>query len=399
MKKFIPLLVAAMLMSLSCQSPKPAPPAKPIDYSQELPPGTDALRKLSPDQYPDFSAAATAFNLARLDKAIDNSLHYLAKPGSEKAYPVGEITHDRAVASLQALRALIDTELQSPSPDARRFDAAIRSQFDVYQSVGALDPNTGRYTGDVLFTAYFTPTYLASTTRTGPYQYPLYKRPADLVSNADGTDVYRKMPDGSRGAPLTRDKIENQHALDGNEFVYLQNRFEAYIVTIQGSARLQMTDGRILEVGNNGTNGLPYISPGKQMLADGVITKDQLTLQGLKNYFAQNPAAMDHYLALNPREVFFTERKGGPFGSLDEPVTAFATIATDKTVFPRAMPVFVVAPLPNREGNLQTFRGLMLDQDTGGAIRSAGRCDIYMGLGEQAGKELNVGQLYYLAIK
>jgi membrane-bound lytic murein transglycosylase A len=63
------------------------------------------------------------------------------------------------------------------------------------------------------------------------------------------------------------------------------------------------------------------------------------------------------------------------------------------------MPVFVVAPLPNREGNLQTFRGLMLDQDTGGAIRSAGRCDIYMGLGEQAGQELNVGQLYYLAVK
>jgi membrane-bound lytic murein transglycosylase A len=76
-------------------------------------------------------------------------------------------------------------------------------------------------------------------------------------------------------------------------------------------------------------------------------------------------------------------------------VTPFATVATDKSIFPRAMPVFVVAPLPNHPD----FRGLMLDQDTGGAIRAAGRCDIYMGLGDQAGQELNVGQLYYLAVR
>jgi membrane-bound lytic murein transglycosylase A len=119
----------------------------------------------------------------------------------------------------------------------------------------------------------------------------------------------------------------------------------------------------------------------------------------LKGFFAAHPEAMDKYLPLNPRDVFFTERPGGPFGCLDEKVTPFGTVATDKSVFPRAMPVFVVAPLPNREGQLQTFRGIMLDQDRGGAIRSAGRCDIYMGLGEQAGQELNVGQLYYLAVK
>ena len=206
------------------------------------------------------------------------------------------------------------------------------------------------------------------------------------------------MPDGSDQPALTRQQIEEQHLLDGDEFVFLPDRFQAYIITIQGSARLRLPDGRILEVGNNGTNGYEYVSPGKQMMLDGVIGKDQLTLQGLKDYFASHPEAMDHYLPMNPRDVFFTERPGGPFGSLDEPVTAFATIATDKTVFPRAMPVFVVAPLPNRDGNLQTSAA---DAGPGhrGAIRSAGRCDIYMGLGEQAGQELNIGQLYYLAIK
>ncbi len=385
----------AVLAAIGCQQHRPAMQA--INYSQELPPGTDALRKLSPDQYPDFSAAVTAFNLSRLDAAIDHSLAYLATPSSTRVPPILDITHDRAVASLKTLKQLIDTEIQNPINDnGRRFDAAVKSQFDVYQSIGAVDPNTGNYTGDVLFTGYFTPTYDASLVRTGPYQYPLYKRPADLV-DPTGENAQRKLPDGSLVPVYSREQIEQQHVLDGTELVWLPDRFAAYIITVQGSARLRLTDGRIYEVGYNGNNGLPYVSPGKQMLADGVITRDQLSLQGLKTYFAQHPEAMDHYLPLNPRDVFFIERPGGPFGSLNQPVTPFATVATDKSIFPRAMPVFVVAPLPGPTGT-ENFRGLMLDQDTGGAIRAAGRCDIYMGLGDQAGQELNVGQLYYLAV-
>ena len=45
----------------------------------------------------------------------------------------------------------------------------------------------------------------------------------------------------------------------------------------------------------------------------------------------------------------------------------------------------------------------MLDQNTGGAIRAAGRCDRYMGIGEgaeqTAAQQLNTGRLYYLAVK
>jgi membrane-bound lytic murein transglycosylase A len=398
MLKAILLLAAALgcVTMMGCQPHKPA--LQTIDYSRELPPGTDALRKLSPEQYPDFSAAATAFNLARLDAAIDHSLAYLATPSSMRVPPIMDITHDRAVASLQALKKLIDVEIQNPIQDGgRRFDAAVKAQFDVYQSIGALDPNTGNYTGDVLFTGYFTPTYDASLVRTGPYQFPLYKRPADLV-DPTGENAQRRMVDGSMVPAYTREQIEQQHVLDGTELVWLPDRFAAYIITVQGSARLRLTDGRIYEVGYNGNNGYPYVSPGKQMLADGVITQEQLSLAGLKNYFLQHPEAMDHYLPMNPRDVFFTERPGGPFGSLNQPVTPFATIATDKSIFPRAMPVFVVAPIPGAGGS-GNFRGIMLDQDTGGAIRAAGRCDIYMGLGDQAGEELNVGQLYYLVVR
>ncbi|MHC4266069.1 MAG: 3D domain-containing protein [Planctomycetota bacterium] len=49
------------------------------------------------------------------------------------------------------------------------------------------------------------------------------------------------------------------------------------------------------------------------------------------------------------------------------------------------------------------YSGFALDQDTGGAIRAPGRCDFYMGVGDQAGqlagRTRKEGKLYYLFIK
>jgi membrane-bound lytic murein transglycosylase A len=399
-------VMSLLLAACGCKPPAPPqpPPPQKIDYAAELPPGQLALRKLSPGEYPDFSAAILAFNVKDLSKAIDNSLVYLNAPSSKAFFPYEDIDHDRALATLRALKQVIETESnRAPLDGGRHFDATVKNTFEVYKSIGAPDPAGGRYTEQVLFTGYFTPIYNASLTRQGPYQFPLYKRPADLQLDANGEHATRKTPQGTQVPYYTRQQIEQEHALDGQELVWLANRFNAYVITVQGSARLRLPDGRIYEVGYNGNNGYDYTSPGRKMLADGVITKDQLTLHGLRNYFAAHPEAMDKYLSLNLRYIFFTERPGGPFGSLNVPVTTFATIATDKAVYPRAMPAFLAAPVPSPTDGATAFRGLMLDQDTGGGIRASGRCDIYMGVGESAerlaGEELDAGELYYLALK
>jgi membrane-bound lytic murein transglycosylase A len=466
-RRLVAALLAAACLSFAegCRQETPPPPPAKIDYAQELPPGTLALRKLPPERYPDFSAMGT--DPAALAKAIGYSLDYLKHPSSRSFFPYLDITHDRAVATLTDLG-----RLAGRGPGVRWNDE-IRARYDVYQSVGAAapagastaggsgvdgsgvdgsgvdgsgvglsdvgpSPLGGRYTGQVLFTGYFTPTYDASLTRGGPYQWPLYKKPLDLVADETGEGVYRRqLSAGSAAAPAgspdlaplaerrywTRAEIEQGHKLADQELVWLTSRWEAYVVTIQGSARLRLPDGKIYEVGFAGTNGHAYPEPGKapgdRMVADGVIPKDQRTLQGMGRYFAAHPEAMDRYLLLNPRTTFFAERPGGPFGKLNVPVTAFASIATDKQVYPRAMPAYVVTrtamfgPL-HRDVTMSqaaggepresvAFRGLMLDQDAGGAIRSAGRCDIYMGVGaaaeQQAGRQMSVGRLYYLAIK
>jgi len=49
------------------------------------------------------------------------------------------------------------------------------------------------------------------------------------------------------------------------------------------------------------------------------------------------------------------------------------------------------------------YTGFALDQDTGGAIRAPGRCDVYMGIGDDAGRlagqTYQEGKLYYLFLK
>ena len=82
------------------------------------------------------------------------------------------------------------------------------------------------------------------------------------------------------------------------------------------------------------------------------------------------------------------------------------SIATDKSIFPRGALAFITTTLPqNVGGNIvkRTYSGFALDQDTGGAIRAPGRCDVYMGQGDIAGKmagqTYQEGRLYYLFLK
>jgi membrane-bound lytic murein transglycosylase A len=401
------LVLLGAFCFIGCKQQTPQPMARQIDFRKPLPDGMVALRKIDPSEYPDFGAQQ--IDPARLRASIDNSLKYLSAPSSKGYFPYLDITHERAVASLHRLEDICTQAEAMGHWDGVWFNQQIRANFEVYKSYGAPAPDGSGYTDTVLFTGYCTPIYDASLQPTAEFQWPLYKLPADLVRDAMSGQVQgRRMPDGRIVPYYTRGEIETGHKLAGDELVWLKSRWDAYVVTIQGSARLRLADtGQIYEIGFAGTNGYDYTSPGRQMVADGVINQDQLSLRGLTAFFNNHPEMMDKYLPLDQRYVFFTERTGGPFGSLNVPVTPWATIATDKEkadIYPRAMPAFIRTSVPVASGTIaQPFSGFMLDQDTGGAIRASGRCDIYMGIGPDAealaGQELQEGQLYYLALR
>jgi membrane-bound lytic murein transglycosylase A len=266
----------------------------------------------------------------------------------------------------------------------------LREKFDTYISVGCDDQGT------VLFTGYYTPIFNGSLTSTDRFKYPLYKSPADLVKGPDGTILGRKGPDGKIQQYPSREEIQNSNILAGNELVWLGDPFEVYIVHVQGSAKIRMPNGKIESVGYDAHNGWEYKSIVPKMIADGKLSQKNINLKAMIGYFMVHRDEVDEYINQNPRFVFFRSEEGEPRGSLNEPVTPFRTIATDKSIYPRAMFSFVSVDLDRPVG-------FALDQDTGGAIRAAGRCDVYMGVGDRAGElaggTYREGRLYYLFIK
>ncbi len=363
-------------------------------YDRPLPPGMDALRKITnPHEIPDFTTAS--LDLTDLRVSISNSLNYLAKPSSRKFFPCGQITHKQTVNSLEEFARLLDSGLAGG-----QLNDAIRRKFDVYISVGCDDMGT------VLYTGYYTPVFDASFIRTEHFRYPLYKTPKDLVKGQDGQILGQRRPGGMVRQYPARSIIEDSGMLKGNELVWLGEPFEAYIAHVQGSAKLRLPNGKLVTIGYNANNGHEYRSINRELVKDGRISGDKISLSAMIDYFKMHPEQVDTYVRRNPRFVFFRKEEGPPLGSLNEPVTPLRSIATDKSIFPRGALAFISTTLPQATGSIvvnRLYSGFALDQDTGGAIRAPGRCDVYMGEGEIAGKmagqTYQEGRLYYLFLK
>ncbi|WP_373535984.1 murein transglycosylase A [Microcoleus sp.] len=326
-------------------------------------------------------------------RSIDNSLRYLNTSAAASAYsryPVSGITRDRVRRSLDRFRQLV---VSSTTP--AQLQESVKREFVFYKSIG----KDGK--GTVAFTGYFEPTYAASRTPNSEYRYPLYRVPPNLGS-------------WSKPHP-TRLELEGADALQGSkgllrglELVWLRDRFQAFLVHVQGSAKLQLAEGGVMTVGFAGKTSQSYTGVGRELVKDGKFTLEQLTLPKLTEYFTNFPADMDKYLPKNQSFVFFQDTKGAPAtGSIGVPVTAERSIATDKALMPPGALALISTklPYPNAAGKLEqnAVNRYVLDQDTGGAIKGAGRVDVFMGTGNLAGDRAgyinSTGELYYPLLK
>jgi membrane-bound lytic murein transglycosylase A len=391
-KVLLYLLLSIVTIIIGCKAPLKKAVAPP--YDKPLLPGQSALRKVTnPSEIPDLTSACS--DVKGLKPAVERSLNYLSKPSSKKFFPVSGIDHKMAVDSLKEFSSLLDSGLTGAA-----LNAAIMNKFDVYMSVGCDD------NGTVLFTGYFTPILEGSLEASDRFKYPLYKQPDNLVKDSNGGVLGRRMADGSITPYPQRAVIEDAMLLKGQELVWLSDPLEAYIAHIQGSAKIKLPDGKLITVGYVAHNGYEYKSMSQALVNDGKIPRSQLSLPTIIAYFKEHPDDVSRYTRLNPRFIFFSKQEGDARGSLNEPVTPMRTIATDKSIFPRGCLTFISTTLPREEaGNvaMRPFTGFMLDQDTGGAIRAPGRCDVYIGVGDTAGKlagqTYQEGKLYYLFLK
>ncbi|MBW4566784.1 MAG: murein transglycosylase A [Tolypothrix carrinoi HA7290-LM1] len=325
--------------------------------------------------------------------SIDNSLGYLQKDKAiavYQNYPIKEITRDRVYRSLVRFRQLV---VNSNSP--AELQAAVRREFVFYKSIG----NDGK--GTVKFTAYYEPAFIASRVRTNVYKYPLYRLPPDFEkwSKPHPKRIQLEGKDGLLG---------DKSRLRGLEILWFRDRWDAYMVQIQGSAQIQLTNGTATSIGYAGGTDYPWTSIGRELAKDGKVTLRQLTLPRMTEYFQQHPQELNNYLPRWERFVFFKETNGEPAtGSINVPVTAERSIATDKSLMPPGALALVNTslPYPTASGRLdyRTVSRFVLDQDTGSAIKGPGRVDYFMGTGKLAGDRAGVtggnGSLYYLLLK
>lgn len=368
----------------------------PKDYARPLAPGQMALEKITrPEEIPHFG---NAFHEREdLLQALDRSLAYFSRPSSKRYFPYLDISHERARLSLQKFKEVL-ASARTPEDLHRE----ILRHFEVYRSVGSDGEGT------VLFTGYCEPVYQGSLSQDAVYRYPLYRLPPDLAKDLEGKPLGRKTASGI--VPYyTREEIERNGLFEGKnlELVYLRDRFEAYVVHVQGSARIRLTDGKEMRVGYAGKTDHPYQSVGMALVDEGKILRQELSLKRLKDFFQEHPEELERVLWRNPCYVFFTENAEGPVGSLNVVLVPFRSIATDKSVFPRGCLAYVETVIPGKKSQglheKEEFRSFVLDHDTGGAIRSAGRADLFMGTGpeaeERAGHVYAEGRLYYLFVR
>ncbi|MEH2301270.1 murein transglycosylase A [Nostoc sp.] len=370
-------------------TPELTPPLKPIAIASDCPFGQTCLGW--DDQI--WGQTGKIGDRNALLASIDNSLLYLTKKEAIAAYqnyPVKEITLDRVRTSLLRFR-----ELVIGSKSAAQLQAAVRREFVFYQSVG----NDGK--GTVKFTAYYEPVYTASRVRTSIYKYPLYRLPPDFSQ-------WRK-PHPKRIDLEGKDGLQgNKGKLRGLELLWFRDRFDAYMVHIQGSAQINLTNGKTTSVGYAGGTDYPWTSIGKELAKDGKLPLDGLTLPRMTAFFRRRPQELSNYLPRWKRFIFFQETGGtAATGCIRVPVTAERSIATDKSLMPPGALALIhnSFPYPASGGKLErrTVSRFVLDQDTGSAIKGPGRVDYFMGSGKLAGDRAGItggnGSLYYLLLK
>lgn len=336
---------------------------------------------LNPNQFPDFR---DDYDRELLLQSIGNSIEYFKKM---KSYPdsfssIG-FTPENQIGTLELFR-----DGYNRCNNSQELNEFISNNFRIFQAVGKV------YNGQVHFTGYGTPIYDGSLTPTEIFRYPLYGKPSDF-----------------RKPYFTRREIEERNLLSGNEIAYLKSKLEAYLIHVQGSGQIRLASGEKVYVGYAGNSGHSYTSIGRLLVMDGKIQAEELTLPVLIEYFDQHPDELDYYLKQNDRYIFFKKVPHTvPHGSIGVPVTSMRSIATDKKVFPPGGLAFAVIGT-ERPGS--TFRSqkkwhveksfFVLDQDTGSAIKTPARADVFFGIGDdamyKAGNLNSYGKLYYLLKK
>jgi len=250
-------------------------------------------------------------------------------------------------------------------------------------------------------TGYYEPVLDGSRTQTDVYNVPVYRRPSNLFVRGYTQDspelpnkgeVYRKIGRRKLVPYYDRAQIEDGAiAGRGLEICWLKSQTDLLFAQIQGSARIRLQDGSTIRINYAAHNGYPYTPVGRILIDRGIIPKDQMSMQKIREWMDQNPDAANDVRRQNRSYIFFREvplsDKDEAVGAQGVPLTPGRSIAVDKSLHVYGTPFFIEGKLPIESEQSKTpFHRLMIAQDTGSAITGPARADLYFGAGADAGR-------------
>ena len=374
---------------------------------------------------------ADDLSLDSLGRALDRNLEFLAGREPEMIIHFGpeSFTVRQMLKSQQQLRQFIDKPVS-----ASVLDQYLQRHFSVFEA------GAGTQSGKVLVTGYYVPVLHGSRHQSSRFCWPLYKRPDDLVSISlaefgfwkcwqNSSILLRWLMNlgGLRALPIrlfgrltadrkvipyfSREEIDYEKALDGQqlELVWLDDDIERFFLHIQGSGRIILDEGDDMMVGYAAANGHPYRSIGAWLIRQGYMERETVTMPAIRKFIQDHPEKAADIFTANPSYVFFRQLPNqDPLGCWQIPLTAGRSIATDKSLFPAGGLAFLLTEIPSfsADGSIISWQSsgrLVLNQDTGGAIKGSRRVDLFCGAEKKAEQMAGVmkqpGRLFFLAPK
>ncbi len=284
------------------------------------------------------------------------------------------------------------------------FNLFLRQRFDFFRA-GKPD--------SVLVTGYYTPILYGSREQSERFCFPVYGKPEDLItvdlSDFSMQGILRGRIEDQKLVPyFTRSEIENWDTDSRKPILFVDDKLALFFLHVQGSGVVVFEDGSRVRLNYAAGNGHTYKSLGKMLIRDGVISRADMSMEAIHEYFKAHPDEVDKYLHVNPSFVFFEKANDGPFGSTGAIVTEGRTIAADARVFPKMGIAYLQTEVPagkNPDGSvrLEPYQAIVFHQDAGGAINGVEHIDLYFGEGDNAGflagHMKGKGSLYYLRPK
>lgn len=347
------------------------------------------------------ATASTPADKARLEpltfkdlsgwEADDHAAAFQAFLRSCRALEIQAAELRPAQAPQPDLLAVCREALKKPDPSKEEARLFFEANF---QPFSIIPPS-----GNGFLTGYYEPEFQGSRTPDSTYQVPLLSRPEDLVTIPQGETLPGLDP-GLQAARRTENGYESypdRAAIEdgvlgslAKPIVYLKEPGEAFIIHVQGSARIRLNDGSVMRVAYAGRNGRPYTSIGRLLVQQGEMDLESMTLEKLMGWLRDHPEPAKALMRQNLSYIFFREAselapEDGPIGGAGIPLVPGRSLAVDRSLWAYGLPFWLEGELPLSLDRAEPLRRLMIAQDTGSAIVGPARGDFFFGSGAEAG--------------